>query len=294
MFGLRKPPASFLTTTKKIKEKKKVHKRTLDVVTYHVGTIQPYNDAIREESMQKLVKLDKMDEERIALEEARNKVESYIYFIKNKISDNEEDAAKVSTEEQRDALVQSANDAEEWMYEDGYTADLATFVAKYEELSTPCEKVWFRMAELTARPEAIKALETKLSKVEDLMKAWETTMTQVTEEERADVLVEVETVKTWIAEQTEAQSKADPTAEDPVFVSADVPLQTKGIESTVQKLRKKPKPKPIVKEKDNETKAEETDGETTEDLDDKNETVTEAEVDAEDVIDDLKEATEEL
>lgn len=204
------------------------------------------------ESKAKLAELERKDRERVMLEEARNKVESYIYLIKNKLIDDEEAIGMVSTEEQRAELSKLAADAEEWMYDDGYNADLATMEDKYAELSVPAEKVFFRVSEGTARPEAIKALQTKLSKVEDLMKKWETTMPQVTEEERADVLAKVEDVRKWISEKEEAQSKLD-ASEEPAFKSEDVPSQSKPIETLVARLNRKPKPKP---EKKNETKSE--------------------------------------
>lgn len=220
-----------------------------------------------EESKAKLAELERKDRERVMLEEARNKVESYIYQIKNKLVDDEEAIGMVTTKEQREELSKLAADAEEWMYDDGYNADLATMEDKYAELSTPAEKVFFRVSESTARPEAVKALQTKLSKVEELMKKWETTMTHITEEERAEVLSKVEEVRKWIAEKEEAQSKLDP-SEEPAFKSEDVPSQSKPIETLVARLNRKPKPKP---EKKNETKSEGNETETGEG----NETATE-------------------
>ncbi len=137
------------------------------------------------------------------------------------------------------------------MFDDGYTADLATYKAKYEELSTPAEKMFFRASELEARPKAIEALKAKLEKVESLMKKWETTMTHITEEERQEVLDKVADVRKWIDEKVEEQEKADQTA-DPVFTSEEVPGQTKKIESIVSRLMKKPKPKPEEKKEEND------------------------------------------
>ncbi len=244
-----------------MQEKKKKHVRALKVDSYHVGTIRPYSPEIMEESKAKLNALAQKDKERMMLEEAKNKYESYIYFIRNKLVDDEEDVNKVTSEEQREALRKSAEDAEEWMFDEGFSADLKTYEAKYEELSAPAEKAFFRVAELSARPKAIKALTSKLDKVEELMKKWETTMTHITEEERKEVLDKVADVRKWAEEKVEEQEKADKTA-DPVFTSEEVPGQTKKIESIVGKLMKKPKPKP---EKKNET-----DG-------DKNETTSEGE-----------------
>mmetsp|Transcript_30409 Transcript_30409/g.63681 ORF Transcript_30409/g.63681 Transcript_30409/m.63681 type:complete len:960 (-) Transcript_30409:54-2933(-) len=231
------------------KEKKKKHVRTLQVKSYYTGPIRPYSPEIMAESKAKLELLAQKDKERMMLEEAKNKYEAYIYYIRNKLIDDEETINKISSEEQREALRQSAEDAEEWMFDDGYTADLATYEAKYAELSAPAEKVFFRASELDARPKAIEALKAKLEKVESLMKKWETTMTHITEEERQEVLDKVAEVHKWIDEKVEEQEKADQTS-DPVFTSDEVPGQTKKIESIVSRLMKKPKPKPEEKKED--------------------------------------------
>jgi hypothetical protein len=203
------------------------------------------------ESKAKMEELARKDLERQLLDEARNNLESYIYLIKNKLSDDEEAIGKISTEEQRTECQTLAEAAEEWMSDDGYGADLATMTAKLSELTTPFEKIRFRQAEAVARPEAMSALTKKLAKIEELMKTWETTMPQVTEEERNEVLVKLEVVKTWMKDQEEAQSKVA-ASEDPAYKSVDVPLQTKTVEAILGRLSRKPKPKPPKK---NETKA---------------------------------------
>jgi hypoxia up-regulated 1 len=199
------------------------------------------------ESREKLHYLARVDKERMMLEEIRNNYESYIYLIKNKLVDFEDEIAAVTTQEQRDALLSSASEAEDWMYDEGYDADLETYTKKYEELSAPAEKVFFRMKEVSARVDAIKELNEKLEKVESLMKKWETTMPHISEEERAEVISKVADVRKWIEEKTAAQAAADPTA-DPVFTSAEVPLQTTEIQKVVSKLSRKPKPAPKKEE----------------------------------------------
>ncbi|KAL7444942.1 hypothetical protein ACHAXH_008260 [Discostella pseudostelligera] len=235
------------------KEKKKRHVRPLKVNSYNVGSIRPYSPEIMAESKAKLEMLAAVDKERMMLEEAKNNYEAYIYNIRNKLIDMEDDIAKVTSEEQREALSKSAEDAEEWLFDEGYSADLKTFQDKLVELSAPAEKVFFRVAELTARPKAIAELTTKLDKIEELMKKWETTMDHITEEERTEVLEKVGEVRKWIEEKVDEQEKADATA-DPVFTSEEVPGQTKKIESILARLMKKPKPKPVKK---NETESSE-------------------------------------
>merc|ERR1712165_52591 len=79
-------------------------------------------------------------------------------------------------------------------------------------------------------------------------------MPQITEEERNSVVEKVDDVRTWISEKEEAQAANDPTT-DPVFTSAEVPLQTKEIQAIVSKLSRRPKPAP-KKEKKEEKKNE--------------------------------------
>lgn len=242
-------------TIKVQKEKKRVHRRPLVVKSYNVGRIQPYSEELVEESTAKLAALAKKDMERVQLEEARNKVESYVYFIRNKLLDDEEAIGKVSTEEQREAVSKFAEETEEWMYDEGATADLATLEERYLAMSEPAEKMFTRVTESHARPEAILALQEKLIKVEELMKKWETTHPQVTEEERSEVLSKVETIKTWITEKEAEQAKKE-AHEDPAFFSKDVPVQTKSLEGLVKRLSRKPKPK--VKKSENATSTDNT------------------------------------
>jgi hypoxia up-regulated 1 len=211
------------------------------------------------ESKAKLDTLAQADKERTMLEEARNDYEAYIYYIRNKLVDHEEEIAKVTSEEQRDAIKKSAEEAEEWLFDEGYSADLKTFQAKHVELSTPMDKAMFRMSELTARPKAIEELTKQLIIIEELMTQWETTMTHITEEERTEVLDKVAVAKKWIEEKVGEQEKADVTAE-PVFTSKEVPGQLKSLIKIVERLKKKPRPKPIVKKNETDsTEKNETD-----------------------------------
>lgn len=165
--------------------------------------------------------------------------------------DDEDNIARVTTEDQREEVSKLATDAEDWMYEDGYDADYVTYADKYAELSTPFEAILYRVAEQIARPDAIDALKKKLTKAAELLTKWETEKPQVTEEEREDVKAKMAEVETWIEEMEKKQSET-PDHEMPAFKSADVPLQFKGVEKLMKSLSKKPKPKPPAK---NETEA---------------------------------------
>lgn len=189
------------------------------------------------------------------LEEAKNNYEAYIYYIRNKLSDEEEAIGKISTEEQREALLKAAEDASEWLDFEGYDADLETFQSKHAELAAPAEAIFFRLSEAVARPEAVVSLQAALLKVEELMTLWETTMPHITAEERGEVLAKVAEARKWIDEQETAQAALHPW-DPPAFNSTQVPLQKKPLEKILGKLSKKPKPKPVVVDTKNGTKAE--------------------------------------
>lgn len=246
-FGVRPTRPAF------VKEKKKVHKKSLTVATYYVGKVQPYSPELLEESRSKLEAMDSADKERIALESSKNKVESYLYKIKNDLIDKAESLEKVSTEEQREEVKKLADAAEEWLYEDGYAADLATMEDKYAELSIPYEKILLRLSELKARPAAMTKLSERLTEIESIVASWEKSMPQITEEEKTGVLDLVEGARKWM-EEKEAEQAAKAAHEEPAFLSEIVPSQSKPIERMVVKLSKKPKPKPEKKE--NATSAE--------------------------------------
>jgi hypothetical protein len=58
------------------------------------------------------------------------------------------------------------------MYDESYDVYLAAMEDKCAEQSTRVNKVLFRMSESTARLEAVKALQQKITKVEYLAKKW--------------------------------------------------------------------------------------------------------------------------
>lgn len=234
-----------------MKDKKKTHKVSLDIEGYFDSKIMPHSVELKKESEAKMEHLAEADRERQKLEAIKNKLESYIYFIKNKLIDDEEAVNSVTTQEQRDAVSKLSEDAEEWLYEDGYDADYATFSDKYAEISTPMEEIIHRMKESVDRPKAIAELKTKLEKVEKLVIQWEETMPQITDEEKSDVREKSANISSWVLEMEEKQNALEPW-EKPAFLSSEVSPQFKSLERLIKRLNKKPKPKPVV-EKSNET-----------------------------------------
>ena len=180
------------------------------------------------------------DKDRMMLQEAKNKVESYIYKIKNKLSDDEDTIATVTTVEQRDTVKQLADDAEEWLYDDGYNANLPTMEKKYDELAVPFEKILLRIKEKKALPAAKAALEKKLVEMEVIVADWVVNKTYISETERDLVTKQIDDVRAWVIEKDLEQSALQP-SDEPVFISTEIPSRTSLLETLIMSLNKKPR-----------------------------------------------------
>jgi len=258
IFGVRKRKSK-PAFVPKFQEKKKTHRQPLQVETYHIGKIQPLSQDLIEEFKSNIAMLAELDKQRVLLEEAKNKLESYFYYVKNKLLDDEEDISKISTEDQREELKKLSMNAEDWLFDEGDTADLEAIRAKYDELATPAEKVWFRLKEMTQRPAAVKSLNERLTEIEEKFTKWVADLTHITEEEKSDVFSKIETVRKWLSDNVDAQAEKAG-HEEPVFTSEEVPLQTKSIQKLIAKLSKKPKPKPPkIEKKETENNSTEND-----------------------------------
>jgi hypothetical protein len=222
------------------------------VETAYVGRIRPLTPEQMAASKAKLAAMDAKDKERIMLEESRNKLEAYIYYMKNVMADREEEVSEVSNNKQREEAMKLALAAQEWIDDEGYGADFETMEAKYGTLSVPFDKIMLRVKEKEALPKAVAALQKRLTEVEQLMDQWATERPQVTEEERKRVLEKIEEAKKWVANMEKKQAKKKP-HEEPIFLSDEVPGQIKPIEVMVMRLSKKPKPKPPPKSKEENT-----------------------------------------
>lgn len=249
---MRTPPLAFVS-----QEKKRYHKKSLKVSTFYEGRVQPHSPEIMEASKKKLLDMAARDKERMMLEEMRNNVEGYMYKVKNGLAEDEDTLKVFSTEKERKDLSKFADETDEWLFDEGYSADLATMTKRYEDLSGPYEKILLRIKESKLRPEAIESLKKKVKEVEELMEKWKTSKPQVTDEERGDVLKKLDAVKKWISDNTNAQSKKKD-HEDPAFLSSEVATQMKPVESLVVRLNRKPKPKPKKEEKPSESESTES------------------------------------
>jgi len=196
------------------------------------------------QSRGKLEALDAADEARRQREAALNELEAFIYSTKNKIMEDEVELGKVSTEEQRQAVLDLGNELEEWLYDaEAKEADVTVFKGKLKGLKKLYNPIIERHSESKARPDAIDKATKSLTMVKSKIANWTETRNWITEEEREKVLELVTLAEKWMVEKQEAQDTLEPHV-DPAFHSLDVPKQLKSVALAFDTLAKKKKPEP--------------------------------------------------
>ena len=253
--------------TKKQK-KTKIEKSSQTIVHRHTLTIEydssegimgmQMSGADLKAAQKTLKDLEAADLERVERADALNSLEGFILEIGSKVrnADEDDDLYKVSTEEERQKLVEVFNEGEDWMYTDEakHTANLRK---KHFELQKLFEPMQQRAKEFAGRPNAFKKLEEgitlALEKVVELRDLHvERGSKHVGEFEKFTNFCE--TAKGWISEGIDAQ-KNKPLTEDPVVTLKDIMGKGLELRKQIERLVKleippapKPSPTPAVKE----------------------------------------------
>jgi len=203
--------------------------------------LSPMTEDERAESTEMLVELDRQDELRQKKEEARNNLESYLYSGKDKLNTNEEDVAKVTTEEQRAAVFKYFEDTEEWLYDDGADLEAAAYDERLNEIKKDVEGIFYRAKEFKARPKELKKAHAFLNKtLNGTLPKWLATKPQITATEHTEVRNATNAVVEWIAEREEEQAKLE-VHEKPAFKASSIKHKITPLKHMIARLARRPK-----------------------------------------------------
>jgi hypoxia up-regulated 1 len=227
------------------KEKERTLRRALQV-DYDFAAPSPpqWPEAQVQEARRRLAALDAIDRQRKEREAALNALEGYMYLVKNKISDNAEELAAVSTAEERQAVLDLCDQTEEWLYGDGREQPVAAYTGKEKDVKSLAEPIFRRHTELTERPSAVAKTKKQLEGIRKRAAAWNDTMPQITANETEKMLELVDKVDNWLTEREAEQATKSP-FEEPAFFSTDIAPQMKPVANMLDRLLKKPKPAPV-------------------------------------------------
>ena len=237
---------------KSAKEKKTKKERKKDAVqTVNLLVDEQYTDpavlSISPSEMQsskdKLAYLQVLADLRTAKLEAKNTLEAYLYEIKNRVEDEAETVDQVTTEEQREEILNTVRNYADWLDDDGYDVETEIYITKRKEVKALADPIFFRASELVDRPKAVKSMSGKIEKIKQLVEKWITDMPHITETERKEVIDRADEGMKWLDEKVAAQKDLDMSVE-PAFTSSEVYSELDSVGKVVTRLARKPKPKP--------------------------------------------------
>jgi len=158
------------------------------------------------------------DRDRIKIEtnNAKNDLESYIFYIKEKLY--EENVIEMSTESERDELNGKVQESSEWLETEGESNTLDEYKKQKSSLESHAKKIFFRVKEANARPEsAINCLASINITREILPSIFD--KRQVTEEEKTGLLKSCIEIEQWLESMLKLQESTQP-YEDPLVTSS--------------------------------------------------------------------------
>ena len=167
------------TTKTPPKPKKKIHRKELSfkyIPPNNEGTVLAMSSEDKKTSMQRLKKLQEADDERRARDSLKNTLESYVFSTRSKIREHEEDLEKVSTDEEREKIMEDLEGIEDWLYEDGdeggANAPIDAYKEKQKKMDERVNALFFRHAELEERPKSVETARIILEAAKHKTTSW--------------------------------------------------------------------------------------------------------------------------
>ena len=231
------------------------HTYPLDPTTVYAGARTLSRDAIKEAS-KRLKALEKRDENKKLTDEAKNSYEELIYEMRGWLNEDENEVYVKS--EDKEALLEELEQAEDWLYGDGSDLGYKEYQSKQYDLNVKYTPLKTRKAEHLGREEGVPMILEKLQEERTAALEIREKMPWVTEEEQQDLVDKIEETIKWIEDQVEEQSKKE-LSDDPVFTSDQMQQKLKKYDTLSKKIngKKKPKEKKQKKPKEDEEKKKE-------------------------------------
>ena len=257
-------------------EEKKEEKKEEPKPKYQTETLQclsSFNgltaEQVKEADQQEKAMLKK-DEEIRARNHAKNELESYIYNMRDKVTDVYK---AYVLDNVRDDFLQKLEATENWLYDDeGYFAKREAFEARLTDLQTIGNPIVCRYKDSQERPEAVSQLTQRLETIERILSTPNEKYDHITDEDKKPVREMIADAQSWLQKMLVEQSNLALT-QDPVLKAVDILDRMKNVDALYNKVMSKPKPAPKKEEKkEEEKKTEEKKEEKKEEKEEKKET----------------------
>ncbi|KAF8080034.1 hypothetical protein N665_0980s0018 [Sinapis alba] len=228
-------PVQMETDSKVEAPKKKVKKTIVPLSELVYGALQSVDVQKAVEKEYEMALQDRVMEE---TKDRKNAVESYVYDMRNKLSDK---FHEYITESEREAFLAKLQEVEDWLYEDGEDETKGVYVAKLEELKKVGDPVEMRYKESQERGTVIGQLGHCVNSYREAAVSNDSKFDHIEVEEKQKVLNECVEAEAWMREKQQ-QQEALPKYATPAFLSADVRSKAEALDKFCRPIMTKPKP----------------------------------------------------
>ncbi|KAG2287662.1 hypothetical protein Bca52824_047266 [Brassica carinata] len=228
-------PVQMETDSKAEAPKKKVKKTNVPLSELVYGALQSVEVQKAVEKEYEMALQDRVMEE---TKDKKNAVESYVYDMRNKLS---EKYHEYMTESEREAFLAKLQEVEDWLYEDGEDETKGVYVAKLEELKKVGDPVEMRYKESQERGTVIGQLGHCVNSYREAAVSNDSKFDHIELEEKQKVLNECVEAEAWMREKQQ-QQEALPKHATPAFLSADVTRKAEALDKFCRPIMTKPKP----------------------------------------------------
>ncbi|BGP35182.1 lumenal Hsp70 protein [Rhodotorula toruloides] len=189
---------------------------------------------------------------KLAHEEARNALESYVYRVRDLLENNEAFVA-ASVESERRAVREVQERTAECLWDEGDGAETKVLKEKKRELEKLVKHILSRSTEAVARPAAVSSLRDQLAKTSTFLSTARADAAALTKSDptapqrfttgKLDSLDKlVKDAQAWLDDALKRQEKLK-AHEDPAFKVAEIEKRVKEVERETSRLEKKKQPR---------------------------------------------------
>ncbi|AAD55461.1 Heat-shock protein [Arabidopsis thaliana] len=228
-------PVQMETDSKAEAPKKKVKKTNVPLSELVYGALKTVEVEKAVEKEFEMALQDRVMEE---TKDRKNAVESYVYDMRNKLSDKYQEYI---TDSEREAFLANLQEVEDWLYEDGEDETKGVYVAKLEELKKVGDPVEVRYKESLERGSVIDQLGYCINSYREAAMSTDPKFDHIELAEKQKVLNECVEAEAWLRGKQQQQDTL-PKYATPALLSADVKSKAEALDKFCRPIMTKPKP----------------------------------------------------
>jgi heat shock protein 4 len=234
-----------------VKKKKRTKRTDLKIGTAGIPGLP---EGLLNQKIEAETKMRSEMKEIIETDEKRNDLESYIFNMRDRITESGEYGAFISSAE-REKFNSDLMKAEDWLY-DNPDATKLNYIDKLDELKETGNGCVWRCKEAGMRDEWIKAVSGTISNYCAVATNPGDKYSHIAPEKLAKITSSCNELEKWLEEKKAAQAKV-PKTDKPVLICADMEKKNQELAKTADDILKEPKPAPPKEEKKEEPPKEE-------------------------------------